>query len=320
MLEYTYIIPILYLKNVLLYLTNRLHYLTYLPQEAVVKNQEFRPIDITELVSIYYMEHDGNFFFGGETHDFWELQYIDSGEIAAVAGTNGYNLPEGSLIFYKPMQFHAVSSVQNRPHNLLIAAFRCKSSAMKFFEDKVFFLDKRKRMIVAEFFTHIAKSTANYAPNINLTEEISDQMTFQLSKLTLERLLLTLVSEKTNPAGDMLTRNNESVLTESIKAYLENNLSANITLADICTKFNVSKSYVCRLFKSENGNGIIDYYISRRIKKAKYLIREHEKNFTQISEELGFSSIHHFTRSFKSQTGMTPSAYAKSVKERTLYG
>lgn len=266
------------------------------------------------------MEHDGNFFFGGETHDFWEIQYIDAGEISAVAGTNGYNLPEGSLIFYKPMQFHAVSSVQNRPHNLLISAFHCDSPAMKFFENKVFFLDKRNRMIIAEFLAQIAKATSGYAPNINLVDHISDNMTFQLAKLTLERLLLTLISEKTNSAGDSVVRNNESVLTESIKAYLENNLSSNITLSDICDKFNVSKSYVCRLFKSENGNGIIDYYISRRIKKAKYLIREHEKNFTQISEELGFSSIHHFTRSFKSQTGMTPSAYAKSVKERTLYG
>ena len=285
-----------------------------------MKNQQTRPIDITEIVSFFYMEHDGNFFFGGETHDFWEMQYIDSGQIAAVAGTNGYNLPEGSLIFYKPMQFHAVSSVQKRPHNLLIAAFYCNSESMKYFEDKVFFLDKRKRMIISEFFAQIAKSTSNYAPNVNLVDRISDEMTFQLSKLTLERLLLTLISEKTNPAGNMVIRSNESVLTESIKAYLEDNLSENITLADICAKFNVSKSYVCRLFKSENGNGIIDYYISRRIKKAKYLIREHEKNFTQISEELGFSSIHHFTRSFKSQTGMTPSAYAKSVKERTLYG
>lgn len=285
-----------------------------------MKIQESRPIDITEFVSIFYMEHDGNFFFGGETHDFWEIQYIDSGEIAAVAGTHGYNLPEGSLIFYKPMQFHAVSSVQNRPHNLLIAAFHCKSSAMKFFEDKVFFLDKRERMIVAEFFAQAAKSTSNYAPNVNLVQQVSDNMTFQLAKLTLERLLLTLISEKTNPAVDLLMRSNESVLTESIKAYLENNLSGNVSLSDICAKFNVSKSYVCRLFKSENGNGIIDYYISRKINKAKYLIREHEKNFTQISEQLGFSSIHHFTRSFKSQTGMTPSAYAKSVKERTLYG
>ena len=37
-----------------------------------------------------------------------------------------------------------------------------------------------------------------------------------------------------------------------------------------------------------------------------YDIRENEKNFTQISEELGFSSIHYFSRLFKKKTGMRP--------------
>ena len=37
-------------------------------------------------------------------------------------------------------------------------------------------------------------------------------------------------------------------------------------------------------------------------------------NFTQISETLGYSSIHYFSRQFKKLTNMTPSEYASSIK------
>ena len=50
-----------------------------------------------------------------------------------------------------------------------------------------------------------------------------------------------------------------------------------------------------------------------KIEKAKEYIRENEMNFTQISDELGFSSIHYFSRLFKKKTGMTLTEYRSSV-------
>ena len=47
---------------------------------------------------------------------------------------------------------------------------------------------------------------------------------------------------------------------------------------------------------------------------AKQLIRENDMNFTLISEFLGYSSIHYFSRQFKKICGMTPSEYASSIK------
>ena len=44
------------------------------------------------------------------------------------------------------------------------------------------------------------------------------------------------------------------------------------------------------------------------------MIRDEQMNFTQISEFLGYSSIHYFSRQFKKMTGMTPSEYASSIR------
>ena len=51
-----------------------------------------------------------------------------------------------------------------------------------------------------------------------------------------------------------------------------------------------------------------------KIDTAKQLIRSEQMNFTQISEKLGYASIHYFSRQFKKVTGMTPSEYASSIK------
>lgn len=51
-----------------------------------------------------------------------------------------------------------------------------------------------------------------------------------------------------------------------------------------------------------------------KIDFAKQLIRENDMNFTQISDFLGYSSIHYFSRQFKKLSGMTPTEYATSIK------
>ena len=40
-----------------------------------------REIEIDGFHSIYYFEFDKNFSFPPERHDFWEMMYVDSGEV-----------------------------------------------------------------------------------------------------------------------------------------------------------------------------------------------------------------------------------------------
>ena len=82
----------------------------------------------------------------------------------------------------------------------------------------------------------------------------------------------------------------------------------------ICRDTLVGRSQLLKLFREKNGGGVIDFFLKLKIETAKQIIRENQLNFTQISERLGFSSIHYFSRQFKKITGMTPSEYASSVK------
>ncbi|MGN1346499.1 MAG: helix-turn-helix transcriptional regulator, partial [Eubacteriales bacterium] len=135
----------------------------------------------------------------------------------------------------------------------------------------------------------------------------------------LELFLLELMREsnsvkRATQENPIAKKNLESTLVESIKEYMQENVYCTLTLNCICEHFHMSKSYICQLFKTETGHSVIDYFIELKMKEAKLLIREGELNFTQIAEKLGYSSLHHFTRIFKSREKMSPSSYEKSIK------
>ena len=56
-------------------------------------------------------------------------------------------------------------------------------------------------------------------------------------------------------------------------------------------------------------------YINQlKLDKARFMIVGSDKSITQIAEELGFNSIHYFSRVFKKEFGVPPSIYMDSTR------
>lgn len=95
---------------------------------------------------------------------------------------------------------------------------------------------------------------------------------------------------------------------------MKEHIRSHVTIEQICKDNLVGRSRLQKIFKNQCGLGIIDYFSKLKINSAKELIRSRHMNFTQISDYLGYTSIHYFSRQFKKETGMTPSEYASSIK------
>lgn len=87
--------------------------------------------------------------------------------------------------------------------------------------------------------------------------------------------------------------------------YLNKNLSANISLDDICRKFFISKSQLCRLFKKATGTTIWQYITIKRLNQARLLLREGEKP-TKVCFECGFNDYSAFYRAYVKHYGHGP--------------
>ena len=73
-----------------------------------VPHRPRREMAVDAIVTVHYFEYAKNYVFEGEKHDFWELLYVDKGEVEVMADSTGYRLRQGDMIFHKPDEFHNV--------------------------------------------------------------------------------------------------------------------------------------------------------------------------------------------------------------------
>lgn len=272
---------------------------------------------------VYYFEFDKTFYHPSEKHNFWELVYVDDGCINAIVDGVGCELSKGQVIFHTPSEPHSHIANHQDSSNLVVIAFSCNSSVMSFFTRKIFSLEKSSRKILSLFLEetrnamgHIPGDYYNKSP---LDFSHAAPGSVQLMQCYLVEFLFSLIrSDQVYVQNMRHTQDSrriaDSALISSIVSFIEENLSIQPSLPLLCEHFSVSRTYLCRIFKEENGTSPIDYWIDLKIKEAKKLIREGNYNITQISELLGYSSIHHFTRMFKRSTGLSPIAYRNSVR------
>lgn len=280
-------------------------------------------INIKHLISVHYFEYSKNYIFEGESHDFWEILYVDKGEINVMADEKKYILQKGEMIFHKPNQWHNVVANGEVAPNLIVVAFDSKSKAMKYFEDKVLSIDDRVKSHLANIVGEAKKAYSS---------DLSDPMmkglkkrkkskfgSEQLIRTHLELMLLEMIRDKEMYSTVARTSSaiREYAQDEKLSIivnFLKENLHERLTLEDICHQTLLSKSSLMKIFKEGTGISVMEYFKRLKIEEAKVLIREGNHNFTQIAEILGYNSIHYFSRTFKSVTDMTLTEYATSVK------
>ncbi|MFD0714787.1 response regulator [Paenibacillus sp. GCM10027626] len=95
--------------------------------------------------------------------------------------------------------------------------------------------------------------------------------------------------------------------------YIEHHYMQPLTLVKMAGQANLSPSYFGHLFKQYTGQAFIGYLNGVRIQKAKALLMEADIKIYEAAEMVGFVSLPHFNRTFKTNTGMTPNDYRKGM-------
>lgn len=285
-----------------------------------IKHRIVNLVTINKIVTIHYYELDKNFWFEGECHDFWEMVYVDSGEVEIYANKKRFLLRQGDVIFHKPNEFHTLKANQKTATNVFIISFVCSSEAMKFFKGKTMKLPAKLKkhisVIIEEYLqTFVAMSVKDTKLRIKENPPIGGQ---QMIRTHLEQLLIMLIRNEQESRQLRIFPSKESMdnhLVSQIIHIVEKNLHSKISVEQICNELNYSRTYLSKIFKLSSGYTILEYAMMRKIQEAKKLIREEKYNFSQISDLLCFDNPHYFSRVFKRLTNMSPTSYKNSVKE-----
>ena len=99
----------------------------------------------------------------------------------------------------------------------------------------------------------------------------------------------------------------------TVANYIEDHLAERIPLTVLAQLVRLSPYHFCRAFKQSFGVPPHRYHRNRRIEHAKTLFAKHASSVTDIGMTVGFSETSSFTAAFHKTTGLTPTAFRRSL-------
>lgn len=110
---------------------------------------------------------------------------------------------------------------------------------------------------------------------------------------------------------------NNTSIEEAIR-FIENNFNNGINLEAVAEFVHFNPQYFSRYFKSQTGINFTDYLSSLRIKKAKEMLIDTNKNITEISMSVGYTDSSYFSKVFLRTVGITPNKFRTQNKKTQL--
>ena len=95
--------------------------------------------------------------------------------------------------------------------------------------------------------------------------------------------------------------------------YIYNHLHEPIPVQALAELTGLSPSYLSSLFKSEMGQSISEYVMSKKMEAARNMLQYTDYSSAEISSILNFSSQSHFIKAFKKYVGETPKRYKEQI-------
>ena len=108
----------------------------------------------------------------------------------------------------------------------------------------------------------------------------------------------------------------ENALFNEILIYIQTHIDQNISVEALCERFQISRSKIQNIFKEKFDIGPKQYISNVKLDRAKEMIQEHKYTISEISDRLGFTSVHYFSRKFKSHFSIAPTDYAKQCQKQ----
>lgn len=290
--------------------------------KTYLKISGLNAIDVKALVALEYLDFEGKYKNYTESHDFYEICFVERGGVEITLGEKTITLSEGEIALIAPDERHSYLSKKGNESRVFVVCFSCPSPNLRLISGMKFSPDEDTAFCMKKI---IEESGRNFKMNEHELLELLPSTVFggqQCIILLTEYLIIGLLRRLfLRRGGEIVLLKKEDFypdLAEIIVAYLKSNVKNKISLADVCAHFNYSRSFICRIFKEQTGQTLINCFNRLKTEEAKRLLCESDMPVNEISEILGFSEAKYFCNVFKSREGMTPLEYRRSKKEKEL--
>lgn len=262
------------------------------------------PFRILGLHTAFDMHWDSAFDFHGESHDFWEIVTVISGEVEIVEDGKVYTLDAGQMILHSPGEFHRIKSAGGTNPNVWIISLIHQGELPDSLGRGVFLLSPEQAEEYRALFSLLLPFVDRrvHGQKISPEEEIHARM----GLCRLESFLLAL--SMTEGSDTRLSGMVSAAEYRELVRTLRKNIHESLTLKELSELHHISESYIKKLFRTYAGEGAMTYYNRLRIREIRSLLDEGH-TAADIAERMNFSSVAYLSYFFKNQTGMNMREY-----------
>lgn len=258
---------------------------------------------VRDIYTMFYQEKEKGFFFKGEKHDVLELTYVDKGRLHSVVGGVDYLLQQGDMMIYGSDQWHMQYADAETATSFVTITFDMEGGDVGALFNRTFSMSAREVEL-------LQKMTAEQERN----EPYSGDMILCLLGQLLIRVMRATESAVDQRLKTPAAINAENEIVNRALRYVADHVCEKLSVGTVAKQVGVSPSHLTALFHKCLQIAPGEYIRRTKLEESKLMIKEGRLNFTQISEALSYSTVHHFSRQFKENFGITPSEYAKAMK------
>lgn len=130
--------------------------------------------------------------------------------------------------------------------------------------------------------------------------------------------LLLIQLSKNQPSKDSPQTDIGIGIYTSICQYLENVYASDVTINDLCKRYNCSASYISRLLRKYGNASFRKIVNTLRIELACSMLEKQDYSIQYIAAAAGFSDANYFSTVFSKYKGMSPREYRKSFSQKGI--
>ena len=148
-----------------------------------------KEIEIDALFSVLYLKYTKNYVFNGEKHNFWEMVYVDSGEVTIESDGDTYVLTQSQFFLHAPNEFHKIRA-NDQACNTTIITFACSSNRLDLLTKEVQTASKFQKQLLTAALNDVKKVMATRCDYFGQFKEAPTTTDEQAVKNALELFFL----------------------------------------------------------------------------------------------------------------------------------
>ena len=262
---------------------------------------EARPL---EVFTLFRQEGIGGLYFRGERHPPMELVYVEKGQLHNYCGGWDILLRPKEYLLFGPNEWHM--QYADEDVRFLTISFTWEGQDLSPYAGRSFPASvEMQRTIRALLGEHDQRSEG--------WEEAVNALTKLLLLQVLRRPGPADRQRKASPVSEEVRRQTVDRAMQTVSARIREKW----TVPKLASAVNVSASQLTELFQSYLGISPARYITRVRVEESKALLAGGRMSVGEVAEHLGYSNIQHFSRQFHEWVGCSPTAYARTARQKT---